>query len=75
MTKLNGIKNAIMQLIYVFNGPMFNLFIFCHIILNRDKVTSYEKNSAAILPFKSKLSGKFQRFSATDGSIEMLKNS
>ena len=28
-----------------------------------------------ILPVKSKLPGKFQRFSAIDESIEMLKNS
>ena len=28
---------------------------------------------AIILPLKSKLSGKIQRFSAIDGSIEMLK--
>ena len=33
------------------------------------------KNLAAILPFKSKLSTKFQRFNAIDKSIEMLKNS
>ena len=35
------------------------------------------RNLAIILPLtlKSKLSGKFQRFSAIDGSSEMLKNS
>ena len=33
------------------------------------------KNLAAILPFKSKLSAKFQHFNAIDKSIEMLKNS
>ena len=31
------------------------------------------RNVATILPLKSKLSRKFQRFSGTDGSIEMLK--
>ena len=31
-------------------------------------------NLDTILPLKSKLSGKFQRFNAIDGSIEMLKN-
>ena len=31
------------------------------------------RNLAIILPFKSILSGKFQRFNATDGSIEILK--
>ena len=35
------------------------------------------RNLAIILPLtlKSKLSGRFQRFSAIDGSSEMLKNS
>ena len=33
------------------------------------------RNLATTLPLKSKLSGKFQRFNAVDGSIEMLKNS
>ena len=35
----------------------------------------WQRNLAAILPFKSKLSGKFQSFNAIDISIEMLKNS
>ena len=34
-----------------------------------------ERKYATILPLKSKLSGKFQRFNAIDGSVEMLKNS
>ena len=33
------------------------------------------RNVAKILPLKSKLSGKFQRFNAIDRSIEMLQNS
>ena len=32
------------------------------------------KNLAKILPLKFKLFGKFQRFNAAYGSIEMLKN-
>ena len=32
------------------------------------------RNLAIILPLKSKLSGKFQRFNAIDESIDMLKN-
>ena len=32
-----------------------------------------ERNLAIILPFKSKLSGKFQRFNAIEGIIKMLK--
>ena len=35
----------------------------------------WQRNLAAILPFKSKLSGKFQSFNAIDISIEMLKDS
>ena len=31
------------------------------------------RNLTTILPMKSKLYGKFQRFNAIDGSIEMLK--
>ena len=34
-----------------------------------------KKNLATILPLKFKLSGKFQRFNATDGNIEMTKSS
>ena len=33
------------------------------------------RNLATILPLKFKLSGKFQRFNAIDGSIDILKNS
>ena len=33
------------------------------------------KNLTIILPLKSKLSGKFQRFNTTDESIEIQKNS
>ena len=45
MTKLNGVKNAIMQVTYFLNGPMFNLLFYCHIILYWEKVTSFEKFS------------------------------
>ena len=31
------------------------------------------RNVATTLPFKSKLSGKFQRFNPIEGSIEMLE--
>ena len=40
-----------------------------------DRRCLLKKNFATILPLKSKLSGKFQSFNATDASIEMLKNS
>ena len=45
MTKLSGVKNAIMQVIYLLNGSIFDLLFYCHIILYREKVTSYEKFS------------------------------
>ena len=43
------------------NGHMINYLFYCHIVLYWDKLTS-------------KLHGKFQRFNAIDGSIEMVKN-
>ena len=47
---------------------------YCHIIFYWEKVI-FLRNLVTILPLKSKFSGKFQRFNATDGYIEMLKNS
>ena len=38
-------KNAIMQVTYFLNGPLFNLLFYCHIILYWEKVTFYEKFS------------------------------
>ena len=68
VTKLNEVKNVIMQVTYFLNGPMFNLLFCCHIVLYREKVTSFEKFN-----HKLKLYGKFHRFNAIDGSIKMLK--
>ena len=68
VTKLNGVKNAIMQVTYFLNGSMFNLLFCCHFVLYWEKVASYEKFN-----HKSKLYGKFQRFNAINGSVEMLK--
>ena len=72
MTQMNGMKNEIMQVTYFLNVPMVNLVFYSHIKLNWEKVTSHE-NLAAILPLKSRLSGKFQRFISIGGSIEMLE--
>ena len=33
------------------------------------------RNLTTVSPWKSELSGQFQRFNAIDGSIEMLRNS
>ena len=57
-----------MQVTYFLNGPLFTLLFCCHFVLYWEKVTSYEKFN-----HKSKLYGKFQRFNAIDGSIELLK--
>ena len=34
-----------MQMTYFWNGPMFNLLFYCHIVLYWENVTSYEKFS------------------------------
>ena len=56
---------------------MFNLLgillYFIYFIMRESNLFYIERNLATILPFKSKLSGKFQRFNAIDGSIDMLK--
>ena len=57
----------------IFNGPMFNLSFYCHILLYWEKVTSYEKFSHN-RPFEVQIVSKIQRFNAIDGNIEMLKN-
>ena len=69
VTKVNGVKNVIMKWHNFLNGPMFNLLFYIERkwLLTRKLVT--------ILPLKSKLSRKFQRFNAIDRSIKMLKNS
>ena len=57
---------------YFFNGPIFNLLFFCHVFhIERNRLPM--RNLATILRLKSKLSGKFQRFSTIDKSIKMLK--
>ena len=66
-------KNATVQVTYSLNGPVVNLLLYCHIILNLENVT-FSDNLATILPLKFKLFGKFQSLNANDGSIEMLQN-
>ena len=60
-------KNAIMQVTYFLNGPMFFLSILFYI----ERKWLLVRNLAIILPLKSKLSEKFQRFNAIDKSIEI----
>ena len=50
-------------------------FIVIVILFYAERKWLLMRNSATILPLKSKLSLKFQRFNTIDGNIEMLKNS
>ena len=61
------------------NSSMFNLLFDC--VIRRRVSTGTERKRilkrklVAILPLNSKLSGKFQRFDAISGSIEMINDS
>ena len=69
-------KNPIMQVIYFLNGPILVCFFVILFYIHRDWLLLYSqrlRNVAPVLPLKSKLSGKFQRFNAINRSIEMLK--
>ena len=64
VTKVDGMKNAIMQVTY-FIVTLFHI---------KEKWL-LKSNLVIMLPLKSSLSGKFQSFSAIGGSIEKIKNS
>ena len=64
-------KHAIMQVTYFLNGSVVNMLLRSYI----ERKLLLKRNLATILPLKFKLSGKFQRFNAINGSIQMLKNS
>ena len=75
---MNGLKNAIMQVTYFLNGLILNLFVFCLffvfvILFYTERKWLLMRNVFAILPLKSKLSGKIQRLNAINRSIDMLK--
>ena len=61
-----------MQVTYLLNGPMFNLLLFV-ILFYFERKWLLMRNLTTILPLKSKLPEKFQRFNAIDRSIKMLK--
>ena len=63
-------KNAIMQVTYFLNGPMFNLLFYCNII---ERKWLLMRNLAIILPSNHNLSRKFYRFNIIDESIEILQ--
>ena len=48
MTKLNGVKNAIMHMTYFLIGLVFKMLMFCHIVLYWEKATSYVKCSHSL---------------------------
>ena len=58
---------------------MFNLLgillHFIYFIMRESNLFYIERNLATILPFKSKLSGKFQRFNAIEGSYQNAEKS
>ena len=66
---------------YFLNDPILNLFVFCFfffvILIYIEREWLLMRNVVPILPLKSKLSGKFQRFNAINFnvlmSIKMLK--
>ena len=73
VTKLNRVKKAIMQVTFWMNPCLICYFIF--ILFYTERKWLLMRNLPIILPLKSKLSGKFQRFNTIDESIGMLKNS
>ena len=62
------------HVIYFLNVPMFNLLFFV-ILFYIERKWLLMRILVTILPLKSKVSGKFQRFNAIDRSTKMLKNS
>ena len=56
------------------NSPVFNLFFYCHSILDSQKV-DFSQEIQPYLALEVKLSGKFHRFKNIDGNMEMQKNS
>ena len=73
VTKVNGVK-CHYEVTYFLNGPIFSLLLFCHIVYIERKWL-FTRKLVTILPLKSKLSRKFQRFNAIERNIKILKNS
>ena len=65
-------KNAIIQVAYFLNGPMFNL-CFVVILFYIARKWLLMGNLATILPLKSKFSAKFQRFNAVIEKLNFKK--
>ena len=73
--KFEWVEKSHYLMTYFLNGPIVNLLLFFAILFYIERKWLLMKNFVAILPLKSKLSGKFQRFNviAIDRSIKMLK--
>ena len=72
MTKLNGVKNAIMQVTFFLNGPTVNFSFYCLIILYWEKVNYYKKYSHNLKP-EVQIMWRFQRFNAIDEASKWWK--
>ena len=67
-------KNVVMQMTYFLMAPCLICY-FIVVLFYIERKRLFMRTLATILPLKPKLSGKFQRFNAIDGSIKMMKNS
>ena len=72
VTNMNGVKNAIIKWHTFWMVPYLICYFFV-ILFYIERKGLPMRNLVTILPLKSKLPGKFQRFNATDRSIKMLK--
>ena len=60
-----------MQVTYFLNAPMFNMLFIFVILFYIERKLLFLRNLAAILPLKSNLTGKLERFNTIDGWIEI----
>ena len=60
-----------MQVTYFLNAPMFNMLFIFVILFYIERKLLFLRNLAAILPLKSNLPGKLERFNTIDGWIEI----
>ena len=74
VTNFNEVKNAIIKWHTFWMVPYLICYFFV-ILFYIERKWFPLRNVVTILPLKSKLSGKFQRFNAIDRSIKILKNS
>ena len=73
-SKIDKVWHKLMEWKMLLDGSIINLSFFV-ILRYIERKWHLKRRLASILPSNSKLAGKFQRFNAIDGSIEMLNNS